>query len=143
MDVINGLLLNYYFISFIFAWIAATVIKSIILSFQGRGFSLKEGFENGGMPSSHSAVVTAITMAILLKTGFSEYFFIALVFSSIVISDAFRVRKNLGEQGDKLNLLLKKSKQKTIEVIYGHSFLQVLAGILLGIICSLVIYLLY
>jgi len=140
MDIIKDLLLNYYFLSFILAWILVTLLKSTIFMFQGKGFSLKKGFENGGMPSSHSTVVTALTFALLLKTGFSEYFFIAAVFSSIVISDAFRVRYNLGIQGDKLNILLKKDNQEQIQVVHGHTFPQVLVGILFGLIVAGILF---
>jgi acid phosphatase family membrane protein YuiD len=138
MDIVRDLLLNYYFLTFIAAWILSTVIKAFLHSrANAKKFHLKDGFQNGGMPSSHSAVVTSITMALLLKTGFSEYFFISMIFASIVISDAFRVRQNIGLQGEKLNELLKKANQKTIEVVYGHTFLQVIAGIILGILCAL------
>jgi hypothetical protein len=103
---------------------------------------VKDGFNNGGMPSSHSAVVASITTALLLKTGFSEIFFVSLVFSLLVISDAFIVRKNVGLQGDTINGLLKRSGENPISVVYGHSFMQVIAGIVLGVACSAILYVL-
>jgi acid phosphatase family membrane protein YuiD len=102
--------------------------------------SINDGFKNGGMPSSHSTIVSALTMAILLKEGFSTAFFIAVVFSSIIISDAFRIRRNVGMQGEQLNILLKKSKEKTIDIVYGHTPSQVFAGIILGIIVSVAVF---
>jgi hypothetical protein len=89
------------------------------------------------MPSGHTTVVCALTFSLLFKTGLSDLFYISAIFSSIVINDAFRLRKNIGVQGDKLNELLKEFNEKPVQVVYGHSFTQVLGGILLGFLCAL------
>jgi len=141
MDILHGLLLNYYFLSFIIAWIVTTVLKALIHSAKHKKkFNIKDGFENGGMPSSHSAVVASLTMALFLRTGLSEMFYVSLVFSSIVISDAFKVRQNIGIQGEKLNELLKRFNENPIEVVYGHTVIQVITGIMIGIICAAALY---
>ena len=136
MDILRDLLLNYYFLSFIIAWIISVVIKSGL-----NGFSIKEGFKNGGMPSSHSCAVSAITFAILATEDFSPLFFVSVVFSAVIISDAFRLRRVVGMQGDSLNMLLRKIKAKPLEVVYGHTFTQVILGIVLGVVVSLTMYL--
>lgn len=133
--------LNYYFLSFIISWILSVLIKSFLSS--RKGFSIKNGFKNGGMPSSHSAVVSSITAAIFLNEGFSSLFFVSFVFSLIVISDAFILRRNVGIQGEKINVLLKNSKLEEIKVVYGHTFVQVLCGIALGIFVSVIIKILF
>jgi hypothetical protein len=137
MNIVNDLLLNYYFLTFVFAWILSIVMKALWHSWKDRKkFYLKDGVQNGGMPSSHTAVVSSLTFGLLFNTGLSDLFFIAAIFSSLIISDAIRVRKNVGLQGEKLNELLRKFDEKTIKVVYGHSFTQVVAGFLLGLFCA-------
>jgi acid phosphatase family membrane protein YuiD len=143
MNIVTDLLLNYYFVTFVFAWILSILMKALWHSWKDRKrFHLTDGVQNGGMPSSHSAVVSSLTCSLYFSTGFSTFFFIAAIFSSIVISDAIRVRKNVGLQGEKLNELLKKFDEKTIKVVYGHSFTQVVAGVLLGFCCAFIFKLL-
>jgi len=139
MNIVQNLLLNYYFLTFAFAWILSIVMKALWHSWKDRKrFYLKDGIQNGGMPSSHTAVVSSLTFSLLFNTGLSDLFFIAAIFSSIVISDAIRVRKNIGLQGEKLNELLRKFDEKTIKVVYGHSLIQVVAGAILGLVCAFV-----
>jgi uncharacterized protein len=140
MDILHGLLLNYYFLTFVAAWIFSTILKAALHSWKHKTrFSINDGFQNGGMPSGHTTVVTGLTFALLFKTGLSDLFFISAIFASIVMHDALRLRKNIGLQGEKLNELLRKFDEKTISVVYGHSFVQVMAGVLLGFICALLI----
>jgi len=137
MDLIHGLLLNYYFLTFIAAWVTSTLLKAGLHAWKHRSrFRLRDGFQNGGMPSGHTTVVCALTFSLFFKTGLSDLFFISAIFASIVINDAFRLRKNIGLQGEKLNELLRKFDEKTIHVVYGHSFAQVMAGMLLGLGCA-------
>jgi acid phosphatase family membrane protein YuiD len=135
------LLTNYYFLSFIVAWILSILIKTGLNAYRNKkNPDIKDGFKNGGMPSSHSTVVSAITFSIFLTNGLSPTFFVSLVFSMIIISDAFRLRRNVGLQAEQLNILLKKSKQKTINVVHGHTLPQVIAGILLGVLTSYLVF---
>jgi len=142
MSSIIDLLTNYYFLAFIIAWILSIIIKTALVALKKKKDpDIKDGFKNGGMPSSHSTIVSAITFSIFLTNGLSPTFFVSLVFSMIIISDAFRLRRNVGLQAEQLNILLKKSKQKTVDVVHGHTFAQVIAGILLGIIVSYLMFL--
>jgi len=142
MDLIN-VLTNYYLLSFIVAWLISILLKAIILSIKySKPFNIIDGFQNGGMPSSHTTAVTSITTAIFIMTNFSALFFAALVFSLIIISDSFGLRKNVGMQGDALNMLLKRGKQKPLQIEHGHTFLEVLAGIFIGMAVPMIFYLL-
>lgn len=141
MTWISELFLNYYFLSFAIAWILSILIKTLLTSWnRKKNLDIADGFKNGGMPSSHSTVVSAITFSIFMLQGFSSLFFVSLVFSLIIISDAFRLRKNVGIQGQEINLLLKKSKKKPIDIVYGHTFTQVVAGMFLGVIISYLVF---
>lgn len=140
MDFLHDLFLNYYFLTFVAAWVSSTFMKAFLHSLKHKlKFHIKYGFQNGGMPSGHTTIVSALTFSLLFRTGLSDLFYISAILSSIVINDAFRVRKNIGVQGDKLNVLLKEFNEKPVEVVYGHSFTQVLAGLLLGFLCALVV----
>ncbi|MCF7866064.1 divergent PAP2 family protein [Candidatus Woesearchaeota archaeon] len=141
------ILTNFYFLSFFVSWLTACIVKAATKSHsKGQRFTIKYGFENGGMPSTHTAAVTAILVSIGLiqhmRLGyFNETFYFALVFTLIIISDAFGVRQYVGKQGEKLNKILKLKKMDTLKVVYGHTFLQVLGGLIWGTIIPFVLYL--
>ncbi len=133
MDVLVRFFSNYYFLAFFIAWLSSCFIKSALVAYrEKRMLRLSEGFSNGGMPSSHSASVAAITIALLIKTGLSDVFYLSLVMSLIVITDAFGVRQNIGLQGETLNKLLKSFKKNPVKIVYGHTFFQVIMGIVWG-----------
>ena len=109
----------------------------------------------GGMPSSHSATVGALATATLLQYGASSFeFAMSTVFAIIVMYDAMNVRMETGKQGAILNILIKNeeikakldetSKDKWTETILkeyvGHTPLQVLVGLLLGILIGVTAY---
>lgn len=144
MVLINELFLNYYFLSFIIAWILSVIIKTGLVAWdKKKNPEIADGLKNGGMPSSHSSLVSAITCSILLTQGFSSLFFVSLAFSLIIVSDAFILRRNVGLQAEELNKLLKKAKQKPVSVVHGHTFMQVIAGIFLGILTSFLLFVLF
>jgi hypothetical protein len=127
------------------ALITAQLIKVIIDSIKGK-FSWKNFNSYGGMPSSHSAMVSALAMAIGLQAGFkSIYFALALVLAFLIIRDAVGLRQMLGKHGQVLNMLIKdlpdyqEDKYPFLEERLGHTYIQALAGIILGIIVALFI----
>ena len=136
MSVLIDFLTSYFFITVIVAWLSSVFLKWAINRIIGNRHSFKEAFANGGMPSSHSAFVASFAAAIYLVEGLSSVFFLSLMIAVIVMSDAFRVRKNLGIQGDSLNKLLVKLKQNPIQVVHGHFFFQVIMGALWGILVA-------
>lgn len=100
-------------------------------------------FRSGGMPSGHSASMTAITTYLGCTEGFSSSIFALAVASTIVIFyDAIHVRYAVGEQGEALNHLLRKNGDKTLPVIEGHTVSQVVVGAILGILVGFSVYIL-
>lgn len=113
----------------------------------------------GGMPSSHSAAVTALTTAIALKEGLhSNLFAISAVFAVIVMFDATGVRRHAGEQATVLNKLVAdfnrflvdakywqnkpaQEKRRELKELLGHQPIEVFFGGLTGILLTLVLYL--
>jgi hypothetical protein len=136
MNFIGG----YFFIAVLTAWLSSVLLKGIIYRFRGEKHKFSESFANGGMPSSHSALVASLSACIYITEGLSSLFYLSLMVSVIVMSDAFRVRKNLGVQGDSLNKLLIKLKQNPIEVVHGHSVTQVFAGAIWGIFVAIMVF---
>ena len=132
---------NYYFWSVFTAWIISCGIKTIIFSIKNKKICILAGFENGGMPSSHAALMGSITFALLLEQGLSPVFFLAFVISTLILRDAVTVRREVGLLGETVNKILKEKKQETQQVIYGHTLPQVIIGLLIGIISSAIIYL--
>lgn len=131
-----------------------TVLYSIVLSFilsQGLkillflrhgNFHVKDLAVTGGMPSSHSAVVTALATSILLTQGLTPLFLTTVVLAVIVIRDALGVRRTAGEEGKLLNRVIKATKLKLPPVHYslGHLPKEVAAGVAIGLASAIVSY---
>lgn len=101
--------------------------------------------ETGGMPSSHSSMITAITTGIYFMEGVSVTFILALALSFIVIRDATGVRYAVGQQAQTLNKLIdsrfiKFRNPKKVKVIKGHTVFQVLVGIAVGFTIALIAF---
>ena len=102
------LLSNKPLIAAIIAWALAQLIKVILDSIFSRKLSFKSLVASGGMPSSHSSLVSALTTVIAIQYGLgSAYFAIAAVLSMVVMYDAFNVRRAAGEQAKAINKIFK------------------------------------
>ena len=136
---------NQIFLSCIFSWLGAQFLKTAINLIYGRIHSLSELFEmmiwrTGGMPSSHSALVTCLCTTIGFKDGIhSDIFMLSLCFFMIVIRDAFGVRRSSGIQSQKLNKIGKELAEKkvlhtydSIKEVNGHTPMEVICGCILG-----------
>jgi len=137
MNTIIQLITNKIFISFLIAVALAQLIKIIYYSIKHRKFDKIMLIETGGFPSTHSAVVSVLTTSVFLEQGISIAFIICLVFSIIIIRDAFGVRMDVQRHA----LLLEKLTKKKMNEHIGHTIPQVFCGIVLGIIVSVVMYL--
>ena len=98
-------------------------------------------FETGGMPSSHSALITGTTSGIGFQLGFDNPIFaLAIALSLIVMYDASGVRKSAGIQAAEINKLAKKldpGSQLALKETLGHTKLEVIVGSLLGPLITL------
>jgi acid phosphatase family membrane protein YuiD len=149
MKYINALLTSRIFLATLFSWFLAQVMKSIIEIIRNKPRSalkiLKYIFwTTGGMPSSHSAVVTALVTSIGFTVGIDNPLFIVVFFYALlVIRDALGVRRAAGIQAHTLNRLiamLKKEKRiniKPVKEINGHSPSEVGVGAVLGFFIAL------
>ena len=102
----------------------------------------------GGMPSSHSAGVAAAATSVGIIDGWgSTTFAIATALATIVMYDATGVRRAAGLHAEYLNVIVKElshifkqdgEEQKALKTLLGHSYLQVAAGMVQGIIVALI-----
>jgi len=107
-------------------------------------------FSTGGLPSSHSAVVTAVALSIGLKDGFdTSLFALAIAMGLIVIYDATGVRRQAGFHAQRINQIMRDFfesghfMENDLKEMLGHSPFEVFSGIILGCLIGLgVIYLL-
>ncbi|MCP4050697.1 MAG: divergent PAP2 family protein [bacterium] len=143
----SDIAIYYPLYSAVISMLTAQTLKIFYALHKYQNLKLKEVFTSGGMPSSHSAMVTGLTVAIGLKEGWSSSLFgICVVFSAIVLYDAAGVRQAVGEQAALLNQLIdnmvakKGFQSKKITEILGHTPLEVVVGCLLGIIIAVVLY---
>lgn len=132
--------LNPVLISALISWTLAQTLK-VLLDFASSGeWNWALLFRAGGMPSSHSAMVSATAHAIGLFSGFqSALFGLAAVFALIVIYDATGIRRQAGRQAVLLNSLIedisqgKLRQQRRLREVLGHTPGEAVTGMLLGI----------
>ena len=130
------------------ATVLAQLIKVVIVLTTERRWAPERLLETGGMPSSHSASVTALATALGLVYGWSHpYFAIAAVLATIVMYDATGIRRAAGQQAELINDLVEELghlfddgfKPQALKTLLGHTYPQVVVGGLLGILTGLVL----
>lgn len=102
MEIWNEILGNQVLVCSVAGWTVAQVLKTIIDVVLNRSFNPERLFGSGGMPSSHSATVCALTTASGLKYGVGSFeFAISFVVAMVVMYDAMGVRRETGPGGNK------------------------------------------
>lgn len=149
LELLLDLVTNFVLASAVGAWLAAQLLKIATGVFRMKKFSVIEMFfGTGGMPSSHSASVTALACAIAIREGLgSPLFAMSAILAMIVMRDATGMRRQVGEQAKVLNGILQQLKnaknpeatQKALNELAGHTPLQVAAGVAVGIIVPFLI----
>ena len=137
---------NYLLISALLGWLIAQILKVFTGMFSQEKFSLTRLlFSNGGMPSSHSATVMALTVAALLGYGVgSPVFAICAILSIIVMNDAVGVRQETGKQAKLINQIMREMSsgnprdvETGLKELVGHTPLQVIMGAITGIFVAI------
>ncbi len=126
-------------------WFCIQLFKVIWDLVTTRKFNFKRILGAGGMPSSHSAVVTSIATMIGKTQGInSPIFALAVMFAFVVMYDAAGVRRAAGKQAKLLNKLVEtpglsniQVQEKLVEVL-GHTPMQVIVGAAIGVIVGLI-----
>ena len=132
--------------SVFFSYFTANVIKILIRLTTSDKFDLKLFFKTGGMPSAHSATVSAMATAVYILEGMSNLFAVALMFCIVVVADAIGIRRAAGRQAVLLNKIIdefQSSGQFKAERLYeliGHTPTEVFVGVLLGILITQAVF---
>ncbi|MBN2422650.1 divergent PAP2 family protein [Candidatus Woesearchaeota archaeon] len=125
----------------------ASSLKPVFNWFKSKRFDISLFFKSGHMPSSHTAIVVALSTSLFHETGISTLFIVTLIFSFIVIYDAVGVRRAAGKQAEVINKIIgefhinKKIKSEHLYEFIGHTPTEVIVGGILGFIITYIIYL--
>lgn len=130
------------------AWFTAQVSKFIINLLLKRKVRFERLYGSGGMPSSHTALVSSLVMSVARFEGVSStYFALAVAFAGIVIYDAMGVRRQAGEHAKLLNIIIDEEEYLKNEIeddddyelkeLLGHTPLEVIGGAMVGILVSM------
>jgi uncharacterized protein len=146
MEFFTALFSNKCLVAAAMAWSLAQVIKLPLEYVLHHEWNWHLLISAGGMPSSHSALVTGVSIAIGITQGFdSPIFAVAIVLAMIVIYDATGVRRHAGDHARVLNLMIDELltghplAEKELKEVLGHTPREVVAGIALGIIVSILV----
>ncbi len=144
MASIAGILNNHVLFIVLLGWFVAQAIKIPIYRIVEHEWDFARFFGSGGMPSSHSSMVTAGAVAIGVLQGFdSPVFALAVAFAMIVMYDAAGVRRETGTQAAVINQILKdvliNGKQisdEELKELVGHTPLEVACGAITGLLVA-------
>ncbi len=141
-------MLNISLCSALVGWFLAQFIKIIITLLHEKTFKISALWSSGGMPSSHSALVSSLATSIAYTEGIgSVAFAVAAILAFIVMYDAAGVRRAVGEQAKILNKINAEKEEYTFEKVLkeliGHTPLQVFFGGVLGIAVGILVPVLF
>ena len=145
MNNILGFIQNKYIYIPFFLWFAIQTFKVIYDLVTTKKFNFKRIMGAGGMPSSHSAIVTGLATLIGKYEGAkTPIFALALIVAFVVMYDACGVRRAAGKQAALLNKIVEtpglsgvQVSERLVEVL-GHTPTQVIVGALIGVIVGLI-----
>lgn len=145
MQEFGNILDNQVLLVAIIACLLAQLMKMVIELIRDGEVNLRYLFTTGGMPSAHSALVASLATSVGQTKGWSSpEFAIATLFAVIVMYDAAGVRQAAGKQAKILNQMIeelfrehKQFSEEKLKELLGHTPFQVIAGLVLGVMVSL------
>ena len=143
---IHEFLDNRIFFIVLLAWITSCVLKGLIEFIRTKKIDLSRFFGPGGMPSSHSTIVTSLATCVGIYEGFdSTIFVVCCALALIVMYDASGIRRAAGEHAKIINIIIEAWEEKNpilsdekLKEILGHTPLQVAAGAVLGVVFAII-----
>ncbi len=127
------------------SWAIAQILKLILVLIKKRQLDLRYLVISGGMPSAHSAFVSALAMSVALIEGSgSAAFGISVILALVVMYDAAGVRQSVGQQSVILNRIIRELRlrrpiaelERDLREFIGHTSFQVIVGGLLGVVVA-------
>ena len=146
MELLQELLSNQLIVCGLTGWATAQVLKTIIHALVTRQFDIRRIFGDGGMPSGHSATVTAMATCAAIQYGLGSFeFAVTVMLAIIVMHDAMGVRLETGKQAiiiKEISKLMEDmgkdiSGEEKLKEFVGHTPMQVVAGAILGVCVAL------
>ena len=141
---------NKVLISVMVGWLLAQTLKIPTEYIRSRKWMWAMFFAAGGMPSSHTALMVAGTLSVGLYYGFDNPLFaIAAGVTMIIAHDAAGVRRQAGKHAERINLLFDELlhghmwSEDELKEIIGHTPLEVIGGIILGLLVAIVQWLVW
>ena len=139
MSPLSQLLQNKVLCATLTAWFVAQTLKVLLAVRRKRQFDVRWFLGTGGMPSAHSAGVSALAIAVGRQIGFhTPGFAVALIFALVTMFDAQGVRRSVGRQAVALNKMFDElylkgqvSQERLMELL-GHTPIEVFVGAALG-----------
>lgn len=140
---------NPYLLTALSSWFVAQVLKVIINAVVNKKLDLERLVGDGGMPSGHSATVTSLAVYSALVHGPGSFqFAVTAILAVIVCHDAMGVRMETGKQAVVINDLVELFESLSgedlpevkLKELVGHTPIQVLAGMTLGVVNALAMY---
>jgi acid phosphatase family membrane protein YuiD len=126
------------------AWVASGTVKFVVNSIR-YGKEAMRLVGNGGFPSTHTSVVSSITMLIGLTSGWnSPLFGLGVALTCIVMIDALGVRRAVGETAKRINALSRQimaQQYAELRERQGHTKTEVLGGLVVGTLVAWLVYL--
>jgi hypothetical protein len=147
---LGALFQNRVLITMMTAWLLAQVIKIPLDYLYTRRWNWALLLSVGGMPSSHSSLLTSATVAIGLYHGFDNPLFaLGVAITMVVTYDAAGVRRQAGVHAQRINMLFNEFlrghaiDQKDLREVLGHTPLEVTGGVLFGIVVATLMWLIW
>jgi hypothetical protein len=143
----SGILNNPVFFACLIASVMAHLLKLPLEYLRTKRWDWSLILGTGGMPSSHSAVVTAAAVSVGHYMGFdTPVFGLAFAIATVVVYDATNIRRQAGFHAQQINRIVLEVFQgkvkpaeelEELREVLGHSWSEALGGILLGILVSM------
>lgn len=136
-----------YFVIPIFSWVMAQVAKIFIKGIGDHDWNWRYIYRSGGMPSAHTTVIVSLCTVLGYRLGTqSPEFGIACIMAAIIMYDAVNVRHAVGEHSYVIRQMIPKVFKKgnepgiVVHQSYGHTPTEVTAGILIGVVVPIMVF---
>jgi len=147
---LTGIFSNYPLLAGLVAWGIAQAIKVPLEFLQTGHWNWALLLRAGGMPSSHSALVTGVAHGIGLFIGFdSASFALAVALAMVVVYDSTGIRRQAGKHATLINAMINDLtsghplKGELLREVLGHTPLEALGGVVLGLVVAQITWILW
>lgn len=143
---ITELIENKIFFTVFLAWIFSCILKGLLVCVKEKRLDMTRFLGPGGMPSSHSTLVSCLAVSVGIHDGFnSTAFVICAALALVVMYDASGIRRAAGQQAKMINIIIDAwketdpiEKQIRLKELLGHTPIEVFAGATLGVLFAIV-----